>query len=381
VIAILGSLRAEGWRPLRTIEFASWDAEEYNLIGSTEHVEDHIDELRKDGVAYLNVDVGVVGSKFRAAASPLFKNALERVLKRVSDPFKNETLHHLWMLRNAQVEGLGAGSDYVAFQDIAGTSSIDFGFDGEEENSFPYHSCYETFEWMQQFGDPGFGYHKLLAQVWVLLILEVSQELILPFDLNDYAKAITGYLDDLRTYAEKSGAPWAGEDGKGGFDIKPLYDANKIFMERANHFHEWEGWWMSQVYGRGGMETNGLSQMRKAYNDKMSHFETMLLDIPHSSMHGESDGEEHGVSGFFTALIKGGLGAKNKTNTDIPSSNEQIPGRQQFKHIIFGPQLWSGYEPGFFPFVRDAIEASNWTLAQIQVDKAAGILKRAAERL
>jgi len=36
-----------GWRPRRSIVFASWDSEEYNLIGSTEHVEEGIASLRK----------------------------------------------------------------------------------------------------------------------------------------------------------------------------------------------------------------------------------------------------------------------------------------------------------------------------------------------
>jgi len=118
---------------------------------------------------------------------------------------------------------------------------------------------------------------------------------------------------------------------------------------------------------------------RVAYNDKMSRFETDLLDIPRGSVSSEEESIGHGVGGFFTALIKGGLGgARNNTN-DV--STEQVPGREQFKHIIFGPQLWSGYDEGYFPFVRDAIDAGNWTLAQLQVNKAARILTEAAEKL
>ncbi|KAK4954752.1 hypothetical protein LTR66_013511, partial [Elasticomyces elasticus] len=89
VVNIFSGLRKLGWRPLRTIEFASWDAEEYNLIGSTEYVEDHMEYLRENGVAYLNVDVGVYGDRFRAAASPLFERVVLRVLDRVADPHKN----------------------------------------------------------------------------------------------------------------------------------------------------------------------------------------------------------------------------------------------------------------------------------------------------
>ena len=48
VARIFGELVTRGWRPLRSIVFASWDGEEYNLIGSTEYVEDNIDEIRQN---------------------------------------------------------------------------------------------------------------------------------------------------------------------------------------------------------------------------------------------------------------------------------------------------------------------------------------------
>ena len=49
----VGSLLHQGWRPKRTIYFCSWDAEEEGLIGSTEWVEDHADQLAH-AVAYFN---------------------------------------------------------------------------------------------------------------------------------------------------------------------------------------------------------------------------------------------------------------------------------------------------------------------------------------
>jgi hypothetical protein len=184
VARVFGDLVSRGWRPLRTIEFASWDGEEYNLIGSTEYVEDNMDRLRTDGFAYLNVDVGVSGPNFRASASPVFQKALMRVLDRTSDPVLNETLRKLWDDGGHKLEGLGAGSDYVAFQDMAGISSLDFGFEGLP---FPYHSVYENFEWMDKFGDPGFQYHEVLAQILALLILEYAERPVMPFDMTGYA--------------------------------------------------------------------------------------------------------------------------------------------------------------------------------------------------
>lgn len=292
VVAILSDLMSQGWKPLRSIVFASWDAEEYNLIGSTEFVEDHMDELRRNAVAYLNVDVGVVGPSFRAAASPLFQRALLRVLDRVGDPRQNVSLGQVWEQKQKKVDGLGAGSDYVAFQDMAGTSSIDFGFTSEELHAYPYHSCYETIEWMERFGDPGLESHQMLAQVWVLLILELANEAILPFDLNDYAAAVLGYITDLQSYSEMNGAPLPDENGIGGFDLEVMYEAAHSFADVAKRFHAWEDWWFGQVIGSGGFETRGLEMQRVEHNERLAGFDATLLDIPENGV----EGDQHGVS-------------------------------------------------------------------------------------
>jgi N-acetylated-alpha-linked acidic dipeptidase len=390
VIDIFKHLRMQGWRPLRTIEFISWDAEEYNLIGSTEHVENYMDELRRDGVAYLNVDVGVVGQNFWAAASPLFKDALYRVLGRINDPVRNDTLLNLWKNDHTQIQALNAGSDYLSFQTMSGTSSIDFGFGSLQDESYPYHSCYETFEWMMKFGDPGLQYHQLLAQVWVLLIIELSGEMILRLDVNEYANAVASYIDDLQKYSETKGAPWADEKGNGGFKLDDLWESSKLLIEKATHFSNWESWWDMEFYGRGGLETNALALQRILHNEKASDFETNLLDIP------DSETQHHGVGGFFTALIHSGLGTShNKTDSQGGDGNGEgevevqhstagengIKGREQFKHVVLGPRKWQGYEGDTFPHVRDAIEDQDWIGAQERVDAAAKVIKRAAERL
>src|SRR5690606_18548923 len=52
----LGHLVQQGWRPKRTLVYNSWDGEEAGLLGSTEWVETHADELRRKAVAYINTD-------------------------------------------------------------------------------------------------------------------------------------------------------------------------------------------------------------------------------------------------------------------------------------------------------------------------------------
>ena len=348
VVRVFGELLSYGWRPLRTIEFVSWDAEEYNLIGSTEYVEKEIEHLRSNAYAYLNVDVGVSGSNFRAAGSPVFERSVMQILGRLSDPTANKTLKDIWKEKDSKLDPLGAGSDYVAFQDIAGTSSIDFGFEGE---AYPYHSCYESYEWMEKFGDPGFQYHKLLAQFWGLLILDVSENPMLPFDLQAYARYITGWVKQLEEFAKSK---------KADVNLEAMFKAAEQLESDTLKFEAWNQVWHDAVWGSGGYESNVMAIQRVNHNLRMASFDTHLLDL-------EKDG---GVSSTFSLFD-----SKHSTNLS------QIPNRTQFRHVVFGPELWSGYDASIFPAIRDTINTGNWTLAQHWIDRVAGIIHTASSNL
>lgn len=267
VVRAFGELLTYGWRPLRTIEFVSWDGEEYNLIGSTEHVEKEVDDLRANAFAYLNVDVGVAGPDFRVSASPVFERTVLQVLGRISDPYANATLKDLWDKKGSKITPLGAGSDYVAFQDIAGTSSIDFGFEGEP---YPYHSCYETYDWMVKFADPDFQYHKILAQFWGLLLLDLSENPMLPFDLEVYGDSIGGWVKDLDNFAKSK---------KAEVDMEPMFKAATEMKASAVTFQSWNKIWHDTVWGMGGYESNIMAVQRVNHNARMAAFDTNLLDL------------------------------------------------------------------------------------------------------
>ena len=57
----LGELLKQGWHPKRTIIYCAWDGEEPGLLGSTEWVEEHQDELRQHAVLYINSDSNARG--------------------------------------------------------------------------------------------------------------------------------------------------------------------------------------------------------------------------------------------------------------------------------------------------------------------------------
>lgn len=74
------------------------------------------------------------------------------------------------------------------------------------------------------------------------------------------------------------------------------------------------------------------------------------------------------------------------TNTSPFPPPQILPDRKQFKHVVFGPLPWPpsshpNNDPPYFPAVRDAILAKNWTAARIAADQVATVLQAAADGL
>lgn len=365
VVRVLGDLRSQGWRPLRTIEFASWDAGEFNRAGSTEHVEANIETLRENALAYINIDAAVTGDKLWANGSPLFAHAWHRVIDRLNDPHNdNKTLKEVWEMQGSSVGNLGANRDSAPFQFIAGTSSFDFGFTAPktEHNNAMAGSCYETFDWIAQHVDPGFLYHTLHAQLLVLLILELSQEPIMPLRLTNYAAHLQQEGQKLLDETEKAG---------GDFDIEifePLVQSLSAFKGKAEEFHKWETFWYNQVYATGGFETGGVTMQRINHNNKMGTFETMMLDLPQEQ-------NEQRVRGVCFPKSPQSL-YQAEANLQI-----QLPNREQFKHMLFAPSLENAYQSSVFPFARDALDKKDWVRARDEIGRTAEFLNRAGDML
>jgi hypothetical protein len=296
VVRVLGDLRAQGWRPLRTIEFASWDAGEHNHMGATEHVEANVDSLRENALAYINIDAAITGDKLWATGSPIFTHAWHRVIDRINDPHNdNKTLKEVWEMQGSSVGNIAGGHDSAPFQFIAGTSSLDFGFAAPKTDhpNAMAGSCYETFDWMAQHVDPGFLYHTLHAQLLVLLILELSQEPIVPLRITNYVAHLQQEGQKLLDETEKEG---------GDYDIEmfePLVQSLSSLKGKAEEFHKWETFWYNQVYATGGFETGGVTMQRINHNNKMGRFESLLLDLPTDV----KDTSPRGVSSLFLQIF------------------------------------------------------------------------------
>eukprot|EP00475_Leptophrys_vorax_P039791 TRINITY_DN724_c0_g1_i2.p1 TRINITY_DN724_c0_g1~~TRINITY_DN724_c0_g1_i2.p1 ORF type:complete len:655 (+),score=174.54 TRINITY_DN724_c0_g1_i2:1585-3549(+) len=209
-----GSLLQSGWRPSRSIVLCSWDGEELGLLGSTNFGETHADDLSKNAVAYLNVDSAVSGSKLKISLSPSLNPFVSEVLKDIADPVDmSSSLYDTW---NKKAGVLGSGSDYTVFLHHLGVASADFSFAGGDKYGV-YHSVYDSFYWMEQFGDPHFKLHQTMAQFWGLTALRLAEAAVLPFDYSFYASQLASYLDEVEKMATDAGQP---------IDFSPL--ANSI---------------------------------------------------------------------------------------------------------------------------------------------------------
>ncbi|KAI9313399.1 hypothetical protein BX666DRAFT_1864081, partial [Dichotomocladium elegans] len=329
---IFGELLKTGWRPARTIVFASWDAEEYGLVGSTEWVEEHKHFLSENCVVYINVDTAVSGPNFQAGATPSLNQLLYDVTSIVNDPQTNGSVYDSWSYTHNHTSGpaarpaispLGSGSDFVPFLDHLGIASLQISFEGDYGT---YHSNYDSFHWISKFGDPEFHYHETLCKIWGIVALRLADSPILPIHPADYASALGDYIRHMSV----------GYDGRGKFPV--LSNAINQFNTIATNFEEKLRLFEAKLlrYNHLREVPDGMLKDLIKVNDQLAFFERALLDP------------------------------------------EGIQGRTWFKHVVYAPGLWTGYSSQVFPAIADALDTGNKKLASYKEARAAESVQNAA---
>jgi N-acetylated-alpha-linked acidic dipeptidase len=336
----VGELLKSGWKPKRTLLFASWDGEEEGLMGSTEWVEQHEAEL-ENAAAYFNMDVGVSGPKFGASAVPSLKQFVRDVTKVVPSP-KGGTVYEAWKksaqpdvvsaqspgetivenhrLPNVQVKGdvpvgdLGSGSDYTAFLQHCGVPSTDMGSSGPYG---VYHSVFDNFAWFKKFGDPEFVYEQEMARIFGLQAVRMADADVLPYDYEEYGKEIVAYVDAAGRRAED-------KFGKRVLDFSAVNAA-------ARHF-----------------EAAGVKMLAKQKNPPQDA--TRL---------------NQALRGAERALL----------------SPQGLPHRPWFRHVIYAPGEYTGYAAVVIPGVNEALDKGDRERSRQQLATLAAALERAAKTL
>jgi N-acetylated-alpha-linked acidic dipeptidase len=208
--AIAEQLRA-GWRPRRTLLFATWDAEEWGLVGSSEYVEDDSLRLMRGGVAYLNQDVSASGPSFGGGGTPTLRSVLRDVVKSVPHPAGGGSVYDAWRASSRVAAGEepamgdpGGGSDFAGFYNHLGIPHSDWGFGG---GNGIYHSNYDTYTFMERFGDPGYRYHAAAARIATAMMMRLANADILPYDYVEFARTMRRYLAPIDRNLAAKGWP------------------------------------------------------------------------------------------------------------------------------------------------------------------------------
>ncbi|XP_075402552.1 glutamate carboxypeptidase 2 isoform X2 [Tenrec ecaudatus] len=214
IVRSFGKLKKEGWRPRRTILFASWDAEEFGLLGSTEWAEDNSRLLQERSVAYINADSSIEGNyTLRVDCTPLMFTLVYNLTKELKSPdegFEGKSLYESWKEKNPSAEfrdvprinKLGSGNDFEVFFQRLGIASARARYTKNWKrskfSSYPlYHSVYETYELVEKFYDPTFKYHLTVALVRGGIVFELANSKVLPFDCQKYSEVLRKYADKI----------------------------------------------------------------------------------------------------------------------------------------------------------------------------------------
>lgn len=343
VVRSFGAALAQGWKPQRTIVFASWDGEEYGLLGSTEWVEDYLPWLKHSAVAYLNVDVGTRGTRFEAHAAPLLNKALIEVTKSVQSPnqtVSGSTVNDLW---DGKIGTMGSGSDFTAFQDFAGIPCIDMGFGGTgpKDPIYHYHSNYDSFHWMSKYADPSFSYHVAAAKLWALLAAKLVEEPLIAFNATDYATNLNRYLDSVKSLVDTS--------------------------EHADTFNTKHTF-------------KGLEKALAHLQDTATTFDAHATFLKNLATGSQAPRTPAKTKKLFAQIRA--VNAQYKFLERAFLYDKGLDGRSWFKHVVFAPGKWTGYAGATYPGLVEAVQFGDqealkrWAgIIEGTVWKAVGVLE------
>ncbi len=362
----IGELAKTGWRPKRTIVYAAWDAEEQGLIGSTEWVEHHAEELRQKAAVYINTDSNGRGFLGMGGSHTLEK-FINGVARDVPDPQTNVSV---WERSRAQqivnssvverglvslrpdqrIYALGSGSDYTPFLQHLGIASLNIGFGGEDGGG-SYHSIYDSFDHYTRFNDGTFVYGVALAKVCGRAVLRLANADTLPFEFTNFSDTINQYVGEVTRLSDSmrdetrstnqlitSGMWKSVQDPKQNFAVPqtksevPAIDFAPLRKALDN------------------LKDSAARYARESSNKRLSPADQTRLD---------------------QILYK----------TERALTGQGLPRRDWFRHQIYAPGFYTGYGVKTLPGVREAIEQRDWRETADQITITARTLNAIADEI
>ncbi|MFI5152298.1 MAG: transferrin receptor-like dimerization domain-containing protein [Chitinophagales bacterium] len=365
----LSELAKSGWKPQRTLVYCAWDGEEPALLGSTEWVENHADELKKKAVIYVNSDVTGRGY-LNAEGSHALEPFLNEVAREVTDPEMHISILDRRLARDIVAAGnnskskkelmerksfdlgaMGSGSDYSPFIHHIGISSLDLGFGGEDGGG-EYHSIYDSYDDYSRFKDPGFVYGAVLAKTAGRIMMRMAEARLLPFDFRALYKTLNGYASDLITLVDQMREDTRLENAlirqhAFAYASDPMEKTIQPSLKDEIPFLSFSAL------------QNALHELQKVADQLADSLSK--TNLPESKLDAINQGMYHAEQQLL--LEKG------------------LPGRSWYKHDMYAPGLYTGYGVKTLPGIREAIEQRQWKTAQEQIEVAAQVIRNFSEAI
>ena len=371
----IGNLAKTGWKPKRTIVYAAWDGEEEGLLGSTEWVEQHADELRMKAAVYINTDSNGRGF-LDIGGSHTLEKFVNGVARDIADP---QTKLTVWQRTRAnqivngpvasrketterpdlRISALGSGSDYTPFLQHLGIASLNIGFGGENGGG-SYHSIYDSFDHYTRFGDPGFAYGIALAKVCGHATLRLVNAETLPFEFMNFSDTVEQYVSEVIRLTEtmRGDTVIFNQLITSGM-LRDVQDPTTVFIEPK-----------IQV---------------SVPNLTFSPLQNALSRLKESARKYQSAS----LSSRSSPATQSALDAILYKTERALLTNNGLPRRDWFRHLIYAPGFYTGYGVKTLPGIREALEQRNWqeVVEQIEItskaienvaveiEKAANLLK------
>jgi N-acetylated-alpha-linked acidic dipeptidase len=363
----VGALAKAGSPPARTIVYTVWDAEEPGLIGSTEWVEEHADELKRHAVAYINTD----GSS-RGFVSISGSHTLERFFNQIGEDVEDpETGASLIARYRAHVEvdgddaakarlrddgsirlgSLGSGSDYTPFLQHLGIPSAHLAFGGEGEGG-SYHTLYDTYRHFTTWRDPGFVYGVALAKLAGRATLRLANAAVLPFDFDGFADNVGGFVAELEKLAADQRAA----------------------VERTNRMID------SGAYELALDPTKPLGPPKRREPAPFFNFAPLKNSVERLKS-AAAEYSELRANGEVPDGARARLDELLYTSEQLLTREAGLEGRPWYKHFIYAPGFHTGYGVKTIPGVREAIEGRNYDEVDGQIRLAAEVIDGMTQRI
>ena len=193
---------------------------------------------------------------------------------------------------------------------------------------------YDNFGWMERFGDPQFLYHAVAARFYGLMAMRLAAAEVVPLRFGSYALALRLDLDELRRKT-----------------IRKLR----------------------------GAESVNTTEKRAAINPDFGPVLTALQQLEAAGL--ALDAELDALVEREDALAAGRVSEALIQLERTFLSEDGLPGRPWFRHLLYAPGFTTGYAAWPFPELTEAVENGDAELFERGTGRVVAALEAASERL